>query len=677
MRRLWMLALIGCLGTAMLGAQDQEQAPPPPADAQTAPVANNSTVARLSAISGTVSTQRGDTGEWETGAVNTPLVSGDKVAAGDGGRAEIQLDYADLLRLSNNSQANLVSLDNNQFQVQLASGTADYVVLNGAQATSEVDTPNIALHPQGAGVFRIEVVSDQETDVIVRQGEAEISTPQGSTPLKEGQMITVQGTDAPQYKIGDAPAEDAWDHWNTDRDHAVSAAVSVQHTNPYYTGVQDLDQYGYWTVVPSYGQVWVPNDQGPNWTPYSNGRWDWEPGWGWTWVDYSPWGWAPYHYGRWFLYGARWSWWPGPVTPYFRPVWAPAYVSFYGWNGGFGFGFGFGSVGWLPIGPCDPFRPWWHGGFGFGFRGGLISPLAVVGRGRIRYSNLDLVATNARIRGALIRVPSHEFGRGGIAGREHVSVAEFNRRTALDGRMPAPTRASLGVGRPIASRAALPRSTATHFFGERGGVAAHSSFSAERGRSFAPATRGNVAPAARGNFAAGRTEAGAAARGSVGGWQRFSARPEGGATGRAAVQGQARSGFTAPRGNGGGATSRAPQSGGWQRFTPQSRGAEQAPRGNFSPAGRSPEMARPQFNAPRPQYNAPRPQYSAPRPEYRGGGNARPPLQMGHPIVQAPRGNYGGGGRMSAPRPSYSGGGGGRVSAPRGGGGGGGSHGRH
>jgi len=35
---------------------------------------------------------------------------------------------------------------------------------------------------------------------------------------------------------------------------------------------------------------------------------------------------------------------------YYRPIWAPAYVSFFGFGGGVGVGVGFGSFGWLPIG---------------------------------------------------------------------------------------------------------------------------------------------------------------------------------------------------------------------------------------------------------------------------------------------------------------------------------------
>ncbi len=170
-------------------------------------------------------------------------------------------------------------------------------------------------------------------------------------------MAIVRGTgDDTQYKLAEAPSNDSWDSWNNERDRLIYDAQSWGKTNRYYTGSEDLDTYGRWVTVPDYGPVWTPA-VGPGWAPYRSGRWVWEPGWGWTWVSYEPWGWAPYHYGRWFVYNSSWVWWPGPAYGYprYRPVWAPAYVSFFGFGGGVGVGvgFGFGSVGWLPIGPCD------------------------------------------------------------------------------------------------------------------------------------------------------------------------------------------------------------------------------------------------------------------------------------------------------------------------------------
>src|SRR5262249_61545416 len=62
-------------------------------------------VAHLSLVHGDVSMQRGDSGDWVATTLNTPIVSGDVVATGAGSRAEVQLDYATILRLASQGQA--------------------------------------------------------------------------------------------------------------------------------------------------------------------------------------------------------------------------------------------------------------------------------------------------------------------------------------------------------------------------------------------------------------------------------------------------------------------------------------------------------------------------------------------------------------------------------------------
>ena len=42
-------------------------------------------------------------------------------------------------------------------------------------------------------MFRIEVRPDGDTIVIVRKGEAQIATPQGSTEVNSGEMATIRG----------------------------------------------------------------------------------------------------------------------------------------------------------------------------------------------------------------------------------------------------------------------------------------------------------------------------------------------------------------------------------------------------------------------------------------------------------------------------------------------------
>jgi FecR protein len=691
--------------------QGPAQGPQGQAQPQTEPT---SSVARISLTHGDVSTQRGDSGDWAAAAQNQPVVSGDKVSTGVGSRAEVQLDSANILRMGDSTLASIAGLSRTQIQIQVERGLIDYTVFKGTEAEVEIDTANAAVRPaQKDGIYRVEINAEGETELIVRKGSAEISTPQGSTQVEKGQMAIVRGTGADtQYKLAEAPSRDSWDTWNSDRDRIIYDAQSWGNTNRYYTGSEDLDANGRWTTVPDYGPVWTPA-VGPGWAPYRSGRWVWEPGWGWTWVSYEPWGWAPYHYGRWFVYNSSWVWWPGPARGYpgYRPVWAPAYVSFFGFGGGVGVGvgFGFGSVGWLPIGPCDTFYPWYgrygsrynvvnittinnFNGRGRGFGG--IAPLRAGGA----YSNLRLASTDARVRGGLSTVPTGQFGTGRST-PVGVSGETFRGGRMIAGNLPVvPTRAALSASNRPAAASTLPRGGGEQrFFSKSRPAAAPQSFdrqvsqmqqSIQRNGAGAgqPFSRGesavqnrpqmqNQGPArgtlstANGGVARSTTSDGA-------GWRRFSdsstAQRDGGmnrSAGPAANSTTGRSTGTAtfnnnvPRPGNSSRPDASTNDGNWRHFTPQSGGgpADRVNNGGggmYSGRGSGPEfqgnqMSRPQIGGGRAMAQ------DSPR------GYSRPPLEMRQPIV-TPRGSES---RGSAPResaPSRSGGGGG---------GGGGSHG--
>jgi len=214
-------------GQAAALAQNYPQGP----NGETAPRSEGPapSVARVSLIHGDVSTQRGDSGGWGSTSVNAPVVRGDEVATGQDARAEIQLDYANILRLAAHSQAKIADLTPKRIQVQVGQGYASYTMLKGSEADVEIDSPNVAVRPLRAGRYRVQVNSDSETDVIVREGEAEITTPQGSTRVHAGEIINIRGTTDPEYKVSNAPEKDDWDIWNSDRDHVVRNSESVGH----------------------------------------------------------------------------------------------------------------------------------------------------------------------------------------------------------------------------------------------------------------------------------------------------------------------------------------------------------------------------------------------------------------------------------------------------------------
>src|SRR3984893_3256246 len=228
-----LLAVVLALGvSALAGAQE----------APTGQAQGDAGAARVSFIHGDLSTQHSDSSEWVAATLNTPIVNGDHIATGKRSRAEIQLDHANVLRMADESTANVVSLSRTQMQLQVGQGLVNYEVLRGSEADVEIDTPNVAIRPEmNEGSYRITINSDGETIVDVRKGSAEISTQQGSTRVDKGQRITIQGSaDNAQYNVSAAYSKDDWDKWNSDRDHTIENADSWRHTTHYYTGSQDL-----------------------------------------------------------------------------------------------------------------------------------------------------------------------------------------------------------------------------------------------------------------------------------------------------------------------------------------------------------------------------------------------------------------------------------------------------
>ena len=694
-----------------------------------APAETDQGVARVSLMHGDVSTQRGDSGDWSAATLNQPVMTGDKVSTGDNARTELQLDFANILRLGPNSKANIANLTKKDIQIQLSQGIANFTVSKDSEAEPEIDTPNVSVHPaHHDGVFRIEVRPDGDTIVIVRQGEAQIATPQGSTELRAGDMATVRGNaDSAQYKISSAPDRDAWDQWNSDRDHMIRNASSWHHTNHYYTGSQDLDANGRWQNVPDYGDVWVPNEP-EGWAPYRNGNWTYEPSYGWTWVGSEPWGWAPYHYGRWFPYGGAWAWWPGPIYGggFYRPFWSPAYVSFFGWGGGFGFGFGYGGwggFGWLPIGPCDYFHPWWggyRGRFGVvGFRGGFnrfggFAPL----HGGTRFSNIANIHDN-HIGRALSTVNAGHFGTGRVtamaASREQINGARM-----MAGNLPVvPSRASLSASGRAAAPSTVRNGGSEKFFGTaHNNVARPVSFQQQTASLRQTMQQSHVgAVPAGGRVSAGESAGfrGATANSNL-------QRPSAGTLSNREMNNSAnRSAGNQPsaiqNGNHGGlrpftppssstrpsspASSERTNMGSSSNMEPQRGGTQSAPAGNrdgfrpFTPpsgneASRGPSSAPAARGSSGAYWNRTAPSSmesrgnGSPSGSYGRGSSSRPQLDMRQPIVRSPsyggypRGGYRGapsyGGSRGAP-PSYGGsrgtpsyGGGGHSSAPSGGG---------
>ncbi len=419
-----------------------------PAPARAADEDEDRPVARLSLLEGDVSVRLGDTGDWIAAAVNAPVLAEDTVATPFGARAEIQLDWANMVRLGADTELRLAELENERYIVQLARGLITFRVQRESAAEVEISTPVVSVRPMRVGSYRVFVREDGVCEITVRSGLAEVFTPTGSETLRAGQTMVARGTASyPEFRIGNAAARDDWDRWNEERDRYFERSEAYQYVDSSVYGAEDLDGHGSWVYADPYGWVWTPTVQA-GWTPYYDGRWVWIDWYGWNWVSYEPWGWAPYHYGRWFYHNNRWCWWPG--TYGVRHRWSPGLVAFVGWGGwnGVSVGVGLGQIGWIPLAPYETYYPWYGRGYYGGYRGGVVTPTVRVSAG------FDVAGAyrNARVANAITGIDAGLFGRGGGVRHLRIEAGNLRRGDLVRGPLPVvPERESMRFkDRPVA-----------------------------------------------------------------------------------------------------------------------------------------------------------------------------------------------------------------------------------
>jgi hypothetical protein len=343
------IAIFLSMGVASPGLAQQPDDPP-------------TRVGRLSDFGGEVFLAPDDpNADWQPIGLNYPVTVGDNVWSGSDGRAEIDFG-AGHVRLSRETNVHFAELDDRKFSAYLASGRV-ILRLRSLEPgeTAKFDTANVQVDILRRGTYRIEFDADGPSSVVVvREGEAELRTADNAITLRTGQTATISGTGyGAALVVRDGFGSDGLDAWSLDRDARLDGpSLSSQYVSNYGPGVRELDMYGAWEVVPTYGAVWYPTRVATDWVPYRDGSWTFVRPWGWTWVDSAPWGWAPFHYGRWVRIGPRWAWCPGEYVR--RPVYAPALVAWYGGPNGTSWSVNFAggpAYGWVPLAWGEPYWP--------------------------------------------------------------------------------------------------------------------------------------------------------------------------------------------------------------------------------------------------------------------------------------------------------------------------------
>ena len=423
-----------------LGASSGAWAAPPPAPAipaADAPIGR--TPPRLSYVDGEVSFWRPGASNWAPAQVNTPLAAGDETYTGNRGNLELQIGARAFVRAWGDTQLGFVNQEPDFLQFRVTAGHVS-LDLRGVEPgrTVEIDTPTAAFTVDAPGYYRVDVSPERTAFITRRSGRATMTVAGGSAvAIAPSEEVVLDGATTPRVQSFVAPPLDVWDSWNYARTDELIDSMSARYVPAGVYGVDDLDHYGAWRVVPTYGAVWVPREVATGWAPYSTGRWVADPQYGWTWVDAAPWGWAPYHYGRWVYVDGYWAWAPGPLVA--RPVYAPALVAFFG-APGVRVVVGSPFVSWVALGWGEPLVPWW-GSARFvdrpswaGWGGPRVVNNVVVNRTTVVNVQNITVYNNTTVRNAVVAVREDAFGRRAVH-EARVADADVRRLEPVHGRL--------------------------------------------------------------------------------------------------------------------------------------------------------------------------------------------------------------------------------------------------
>ncbi|MBN2326457.1 MAG: FecR domain-containing protein [Candidatus Omnitrophica bacterium] len=384
--------------------------------------------ARISYIEGPVTVQRTIDEDWSDASLNLPMMVGDKIYTGVGGRAELQLDDQVVIRLDGDTYIHFANLEDTLTRIGLLKGAAAVHAdeVEYTRAPVEVQSEGFIAAVKPWGKIRFNVDQNGSAEILARRGEAIVTAGGQPYQLVRGDQLYVRGESVGFEKLNQ---EDDFDQWCDFRDAMDAASKSSQYISTRVAGYSDLDRYGAWVEIPEYGRVWRPSVVAVDWAPYRDGRWVWYDSCGWTWVSYEPWGWAPYHYGRWvYVDRYRWCWAPHydvvhVVHHYRRPIWYPALVSFSYARHGRHFSFGIGGgyydgpcVGWFALGPRDPFVPWHHGYRRYyghrGDRNYIVDRSKTYIDNSVHIDNSTHIYQNERAPNAVTVVPERDFTQG-------------------------------------------------------------------------------------------------------------------------------------------------------------------------------------------------------------------------------------------------------------------------
>ena len=178
----------------------------------------------VNAVSGRATVRMHGKTEWELLTIKEDLGTGDTVKTGTDGRVEMLLNPGSYLRVGENSEFELAndSLDN--LEIRLVRGTAIVEATGGddSQMQINISTPHTKIAIVRRGLYRLNVVPGDNTELIVRKGRVMLD----KTKIGGGNKVVFNSDTFLVAKLQktDKQRVDNLDSWSKERSDTVAQA---------------------------------------------------------------------------------------------------------------------------------------------------------------------------------------------------------------------------------------------------------------------------------------------------------------------------------------------------------------------------------------------------------------------------------------------------------------------
>jgi uncharacterized membrane protein YgcG len=184
----------------------------------------------INAITGGASVHgKGET-DWQQLSITDDLNSGDRVRTSSDGRVEILLNPGSYLRVGGNSEVELSDNTLSNLEVRLLRGTAivEATGVDGLDLNISISTPHTKLAIVRQGLYRLNVVPEDATELIVRKGRVILSD--SHTKVKGGNKVVFSATTVSVAKLTKeekkAAEKSDVDTWSKERADTLAKANS-------------------------------------------------------------------------------------------------------------------------------------------------------------------------------------------------------------------------------------------------------------------------------------------------------------------------------------------------------------------------------------------------------------------------------------------------------------------